>query len=515
MNSALPFDELSTPENYEIDEIYDGIIEEVEQIFQNILETDQASPEEIENFLSKLIPIIKNQTKIYVEELVSENDDQHFQIPDPYCNNSFYSQIPAIIHQNLAQKQPMMPTFINSNFQQLFLDPSHLNFAKLEKVKQSKTDKKSKKKDQEKSKKKYHKEEKESKIHGSSTVKSFNKLSLKDQQALISSLVKKSSKSDSNKSLSSLNKLLHYLLKFKPKSDSKCFTLSTSNDDDKVSKGIKSLNKIFISHFITDKFKGKVDLSSPNFTKLLNNFTMAIIELKYPSQHFQSMYDQLLRAQTKNVKICAFISGITKTDMKFREDKNIYSIVLDNTVTAVSGGDSGNRGSFNKCSSLTNITLSDTVTTIGSFSFGDCSSLIKIFIPNSVTFIGERCFLNCSNLTEINIPSSMSVLKSNLFYNCRSLAHIEIPNSIKEIEDFVFCDCKSLREIVVPSSVKKIGMHAFSGCDGLTEMTIPDSVTSVGSGLFFRSRNLREVRIPAAIKQTNFGLESRTTIIRT
>ena len=39
------------------------------------------------------------------------------------------------------------------------------------------------------------------------------------------------------------------------------------------------------------------------------------------------------------------------------------------------------------------------VTAIRDFAFSDCSSLTSVSIPDSVTAIGDRAFSNCSNLT--------------------------------------------------------------------------------------------------------------------
>ncbi|NBI88928.1 leucine-rich repeat domain-containing protein, partial [Lachnospiraceae bacterium] len=49
-------------------------------------------------------------------------------------------------------------------------------------------------------------------------------------------------------------------------------------------------------------------------------------------------------------------------------------------------------GAFKNCSSLENITIPNTVTSIGSSAFADCNSLAHITIPNSVTNISDHAF---------------------------------------------------------------------------------------------------------------------------
>ena len=61
---------------------------------------------------------------------------------------------------------------------------------------------------------------------------------------------------------------------------------------------------------------------------------------------------------------------------------------------------------FASCSSLTSITIPNSVTSIGVGAFLDCSSLTSITIPNSVTSIGEWAFSRCSSLTSINVDAN-------------------------------------------------------------------------------------------------------------
>ena len=59
-------------------------------------------------------------------------------------------------------------------------------------------------------------------------------------------------------------------------------------------------------------------------------------------------------------------------------------------------------GAFNTCTSLTSITIPDSVTSIGKDAFGYCSKLTSITIPESVTSIGSGAFFDCESLATIN-----------------------------------------------------------------------------------------------------------------
>jgi hypothetical protein len=65
--------------------------------------------------------------------------------------------------------------------------------------------------------------------------------------------------------------------------------------------------------------------------------------------------------------------------------------------------------------------------------FGACSSLTSITIPNSVTYIGDNAFYLCSGLTSITIPNSVTSIGSDAFSGCDILtviSKIENPFSI-------------------------------------------------------------------------------------
>ena len=60
-----------------------------------------------------------------------------------------------------------------------------------------------------------------------------------------------------------------------------------------------------------------------------------------------------------------------------------------------------NKGAFYGCTSLTSVTIGNSVTSIGQDVFYDCKSLTSIVIPDSVTSIGTQAFSNCSSLREV------------------------------------------------------------------------------------------------------------------
>lgn len=189
---------------------------------------------------------------------------------------------------------------------------------------------------------------------------------------------------------------------------------------------------------------------------------------------------------------------------------------------------------FSWCRSLQEISIPNSITSIGGNPFAHCNCIIKslskhfivennvlynadkttliafisnqatFIIPNSVTSIGDSAFCWCSSLREISIPNSVNSIGDSAFNRCSSLQEISIPNSVTSIGDRAFEWCYSLREIFIPGSVTSIGKGAFSGCRSLREISIPNSVTRIGDCVFSSCRSLQEISIPNSVTSIGF-----------
>ena len=150
----------------------------------------------------------------------------------------------------------------------------------------------------------------------------------------------------------------------------------------------------------------------------------------------------------------------------------------------------------------TSIAIKDGTKSIAGYAFSDgaygdaCSGLINITIPESVTSIGECAFCKCTNLTNITIPESVTSIGNSAFKDCSSLTNITIPDSVTGIGNSAFYDCSSLTNITIPESVTSIGASAFEWCSSLTNITIPDSVTSMGESVFAYWTSSQTINVP-------------------
>ena len=101
---------------------------------------------------------------------------------------------------------------------------------------------------------------------------------------------------------------------------------------------------------------------------------------------------------------------------------------------------------------MTNITIPNSVTSLGSSCFEGCSDLTSITLPNSVTSLGDECFYRCSGLTSITIPNSVTSLGASCFYGCSGLTEVHANRETPPATGSgIFGECWSLETIYVPT----------------------------------------------------------------
>ena len=196
------------------------------------------------------------------------------------------------------------------------------------------------------------------------------------------------------------------------------------------------------------------------------------------------------------------------------------------------------------------------VTSIGNSAFINITSLTSVTIPDSVTSIQDSAFAYCLDLTSVyfegNAPTADSTVFSgdniatvyyltgttgwsNTFAGRPAVSEnagqaqfsdttnagkititgysgpdtVVIPSTINglqvtKIGDGAFSNLTSLTSITIPVNVTSIGADAFANCVSLTNITIPDSVTLLGENVFFDS-GLTSVALPGNLTNIPAG----------
>lgn len=158
----------------------------------------------------------------------------------------------------------------------------------------------------------------------------------------------------------------------------------------------------------------------------------------------------------------SFTSGSDKT---FQNCTNLAGILLSDSRKSIG------KSEFAGCTGLTSISIPENVTDINDSAFAGCTELVSVSIPSSVTDIGENAFEDCAKLTSVSIPEKVTSIQTQIFKGCTALESVSIPEGIKNILDEAFANCTSLKEITIPSQPELLKESAFDGCTSLQTVT--------------------------------------------
>jgi hypothetical protein len=112
----------------------------------------------------------------------------------------------------------------------------------------------------------------------------------------------------------------------------------------------------------------------------------------------------------------------------------------------------------------TNNGYSFAVKSIANFAFDRCATVTSVTIPDSVIRIGDTAFYLCYNLTSVTIPNSVTSIGESTFLGCTSLTSVTIANSVTSIGELAFGGCTSLTSFNVNwSTPLSINPNVFDG----------------------------------------------------
>ena len=139
------------------------------------------------------------------------------------------------------------------------------------------------------------------------------------------------------------------------------------------------------------------------------------------------------------------------------------------------------------CSSPLSVNIGNNVQRIPAYLFDGCSGLTgNLTLPNSVTSIGECAFRGCSGLSSLTLSNSINSISDFSFKGCNGLEGIlNIPNSVTSIGNSAFYGCSSLSSLVLGNNVSAIGDNAFDGCSVLLDIHSKNPVPpTLGNNVF-------------------------------
>lgn len=151
------------------------------------------------------------------------------------------------------------------------------------------------------------------------------------------------------------------------------------------------------------------------------------------------------------------------------------------------------------CVEITNVTISDGVTSIGSSAFCYCS-VKSITLPFGLKHIGASAFFYCPNIQQIKIPYSVEHIDPYAFSFCKGLHTVQLPSSLTLISEELFAECDNLKNLSIPDTVTEIGANAFLRCTAFILEKLPAGIKSIGAAAFANCGNIESLALPGTLE---------------
>lgn len=153
-----------------------------------------------------------------------------------------------------------------------------------------------------------------------------------------------------------------------------------------------------------------------------------------------------------------------------------------------------------KNNDISEITVSEGVTSIGNNAFHSCKAESVNLQITSLISIGQNAFSRCTMLTSIFIPESVQSIGSEAFSLCEGLSMVELPTTLTIIPDGIFTDCAQLGSVDIPGSVTEIGANAFSKCTAFSLTELPSGIQRIGAAAFENCGSIESLELPKTLE---------------
>ncbi|ELP89225.1 hypothetical protein EIN_486870 [Entamoeba invadens IP1] len=249
------------------------------------------------------------------------------------------------------------------------------------------------------------------------------------------------------------------------------------------------------SDLVLDIVKRKIILYKVNYTKFKQS--------KSPLNEFKNIAltkEDLEKEFTiipKEVNILEPISKFT----------NLTTITLSSSIKRIE------RETFSSCQ-LTEVMIPNSVTYLGKASFKNCTFLKKVVLSLFIHTLKSETFSGCQNLSEINLTDSITTIQKSCFRNC-FLQEVVLSDSLVSVGDgaFSFCkvktvicarkeiphncfsQCQKLKVLELGTEVEFIGENCFENCSKLKHFECPQTLKYIGQKAFIRCSKLKEVEL--------------------
>lgn len=187
-------------------------------------------------------------------------------------------------------------------------------------------------------------------------------------------------------------------------------------------------------------------------------------------------------------------------------------------------------------SSITWLSIPDSVQTIGDYCFSGCTNLQTLRLPEGLTVFPMGMLESCFRLLALDIPDSVTTIEQSVFWGNFYLEELRLPASLTTLEGFNFLSAEYLERFIVPEDnahfktlddgavllsadgkrfirycpwqertsytipegVERIDSFAFSDWGMLAEIVVPEGVAVIEGSAFVHAWGLKRLTLPAS-----------------
>mgnify|MGYP000171651778 CR=1 FL=1 len=218
---------------------------------------------------------------------------------------------------------------------------------------------------------------------------------------------------------------------------------------------------------------------------------------------FAFVYDAKLESVTnlENTQVSQI------SEAMFCECSSLYEILLPNTITSI-----GNEA-FEACKKLTSVDLSKTKTaTIGVKGFAYCDNLSKIQFPTTLTLIDDGAFIEDKNLRSVQNLEKTVVTKIGygVFESCSNLSSVKLPQTLSTLGESAFKGCSNLTAVsgFENTAVKILEARTFANCSSLSTLSLARGLTEIRTEALIGCSILRNLDTLSTTKVTKIGVRA-------
>lgn len=132
--------------------------------------------------------------------------------------------------------------------------------------------------------------------------------------------------------------------------------------------------------------------------------------------------------------------------------------------------------------------------------------------PKGAIVIPVYFFYGCHSLTNVSFSNTIKTIGESAFQGCTSLASIDIPGNVETLESSAFSGCTKLSNVTLHNGLTKIDYSCFQSCP-IDSITIPETVTYLGSGISSKFKYVTMLsKIPPQIQASTFYKNNINTI---